>query len=63
MRTRVHIIAPYESMTTIIQECIPQFPQLSIQCDVGDLAKGAELASQAERNGAEIIISRGVLHS
>ncbi|MEW4431009.1 PrpR N-terminal domain-containing protein [Paenibacillus pabuli] len=59
MRTRVHIIAPYESMTTIIQECIPRFPQLSIQCDVGDLAKGAELASQAERNGAEIIISRG----
>lgn len=59
MRTRVHIIAPYESMTTIIEECIPQFPQLAIQYEVGDLTKGAELAAQAERNGAEIMISRG----
>ncbi|MDN4605079.1 PrpR N-terminal domain-containing protein [Paenibacillus sp. F6_3S_P_1C] len=59
MRTRVHIIAPYESMTTIIEECIPLFPQLAIQYEVGDLMKGAELAAQAERNGAEIMISRG----
>ncbi len=59
MRTRVHIIAPYESMTTIIEESIPLFPQLAIQCEVGDLVKGAELAAQAERNGADIIISRG----
>ncbi|NUU77469.1 sigma-54-dependent Fis family transcriptional regulator [Paenibacillus xylanilyticus] len=59
MRTRVHIIAPYESMTTIIQECVPRFPQLTIQYEVGDLMKGAELASQAEKNGADIIISRG----
>ncbi|MDQ0723238.1 propionate catabolism operon transcriptional regulator [Paenibacillus sp. W4I10] len=59
MRTRVHFIAPYESMISIIQECIPRFPQLTIQTDVGDLAKGVELATQAEKNGAEIIISRG----
>ncbi|MGC5776508.1 PrpR N-terminal domain-containing protein [Paenibacillus pabuli] len=59
MRTRVHIIAPYESMTTIIEESVPLFPQLAIQCEVGDLVKGAELAAQAERNGADIIISRG----
>ncbi|WP_339258283.1 PrpR N-terminal domain-containing protein [Paenibacillus sp. FSL R5-0713] len=59
MRTRVHFIAPYESMIPIIQECIPRFPQLTIQTDVGDLAKGVELAIQAEKNGAEIIISRG----
>jgi len=59
MRTRVHFIAPYESMIPIIQECIPHFPQLAIQTDVGDLAKGVELATRAEKNGAEIIISRG----
>ncbi|MGO4734314.1 PrpR N-terminal domain-containing protein [Paenibacillus sp. 2KB_22] len=59
MRTRVHFIAPYESMIPIIQECIPRFPQLTIQTDVGDLANGVELAAQAEKNGAEIIISRG----
>ncbi|SCZ08234.1 regulatory protein, Fis family [Paenibacillus polysaccharolyticus] len=59
MRTRVHFIAPYESMIPIIEECIPRYPELSIQTDVGDLAKGVELAIQAEKNGAEIIISRG----
>lgn len=59
MRTRVHFIAPYESMIPIIQECIPRFPQLAIQTDVGDLANGVELATLAEKNGAEIIISRG----
>ncbi|WP_339306436.1 PrpR N-terminal domain-containing protein [Paenibacillus sp. FSL L8-0435] len=46
-------------MIPIIQECIPRFPQLAIQTDVGDLANGVELATQAEKNGAEIIISRG----
>ncbi|WP_426253960.1 PrpR N-terminal domain-containing protein [Paenibacillus pabuli] len=46
-------------MTTIIEESVPLFPQLAIQCEVGDLVKGAELAAQAERNGADIIISRG----
>ncbi|MCM3786433.1 PrpR N-terminal domain-containing protein [Neobacillus mesonae] len=59
MRTHVYIIAPYEAMISIIQDCIPLFPQLDIQYAVGDLSKGAELAAIAEKNGAEIIISRG----
>ncbi|MEC0207001.1 PrpR N-terminal domain-containing protein [Paenibacillus lautus] len=59
MRTRVHMIAPYEAMIPIIQECIPLFPQLDIQFAVGDLQKGAELAASAQSNGAEVIISRG----
>lgn len=49
MRTRVHFIAPYESMIPIIQDCIPRYPQLAVQTDVGDLAKGVELAVQAEK--------------
>lgn len=59
MRIRVHMIAPYEAMVPIIQECIPLFPQLDIQYAVGDLQKGAELAASAQNNGAEVIISRG----
>lgn len=59
MRTRVHFIAPYESMIPIIQDCIPHYPQLAVQIEVGDLAKGVELAIQAEKDGADIIISRG----
>jgi transcriptional regulator with PAS, ATPase and Fis domain len=46
-------------MIPIIQDCIPRYPKLAVQTDVGDLAKGVELAVQAEKNGAEIIISRG----
>ncbi|WP_339275566.1 PrpR N-terminal domain-containing protein [Paenibacillus sp. FSL W8-0426] len=59
MRTRVHIVAPYEAMIPIIQDCIPQFPQLAVKLNVGDLAKGVEHAVEAEKNGAQIIISRG----
>ncbi|GAB6928272.1 sigma-54-dependent Fis family transcriptional regulator [Paenibacillus sp. JCM 10914] len=59
MRTRVHMIAPYEAMIPVIQECIPHFPELDIQYAVGDLMKGAELAAHAEKDGAEVIISRG----
>ncbi|KZS46479.1 Fis family transcriptional regulator [Paenibacillus glucanolyticus] len=59
MSIHVHMIAPYEAMIPVIQECIPHFPELDIQYAVGDLMKGAELAAHAEKNGAEVIISRG----
>lgn len=49
MRTRVHIVAPYEAMIPIIQDCIPQFPQLAVKLNVGDLAKGVEHAVEAEK--------------
>lgn len=59
MKINIHIVAPYESMTEVIKECIPLFPALEIDYSIGDLADGAEQAIQAEKNGAEIIISRG----
>ena len=59
MSILVHIIAPYEAMIPIIQECIPLFPDLDIHYSVGDLAKGAEIALMVEKNGTEVIISRG----
>lgn len=59
MRIPIHIVAPYEAMVPIIQECVPLFPNLDIHYAVGDLVKGVEHAKTAERNGAAIIISRG----
>lgn len=59
MRIHVHIIAPYEAMVPIIQESIPLFPDLDIHYSVGDLARGAEMATIAENEGTEVIISRG----
>ncbi|OWR32632.1 Fis family transcriptional regulator [Saccharibacillus sp. O23] len=59
MNINVHIIAPYPSMATIIEECVPLFPDLNIGYSVGDLENGVELAIEAERGGADILISRG----
>jgi len=59
MKINVHIIAPYESMLLIIKECVPLFPHLNIQYSVGDLRQGADIAATAEKQGADIIISRG----
>ncbi|MCQ4085489.1 sigma-54-dependent Fis family transcriptional regulator [Saccharibacillus sp. JS10] len=59
MTIHVHIIAPYASMLSIIEECVPLFPDLHIECSVGDLENGVQLAVEAERAGADIIISRG----
>lgn len=59
MKIKVHIIAPYESMQYIIKECIPLFPELSITYSVGDLGKGVDRALSEEKNGTDIIISRG----
>lgn len=52
-------MAPYESMVSVIKECIPLFPALEINYSIGDLDDGVQQAIQAEKNGAEIIVSRG----
>src|SRR5690625_5129675 len=59
MKIKIHIIAPYESMVSVIKECIPLFPDLEINYSIGDLVDGVSQGIQAEKNGTEIIISRG----
>jgi len=59
MTIRIHIVAPYPSMLSIIEESLPLFPELDIRCSVGDLETGVQEAETAERQGADIIISRG----
>lgn len=59
MKIKIHIIAPYESMVSVIKECIPLFPDLEIDYSTGDLVDGVHQAIEAEKDGAEIIISRG----
>ena len=58
-KTKVHIIAPYESMELVINECLPLFLDLDITYSIGDLSKGVEKAIQEEKKGTEVIISRG----
>ncbi|MEH7222240.1 PrpR N-terminal domain-containing protein [Bacillus sp. JJ1566] len=59
MNIKIHIVAPYEAMIPVIQECTSLFPTFEIQYSIGDLKEGVKQAIQAETNGAEIIISRG----
>ena len=59
MNVRLHIVAPYESMLSVIQESLPLFPELTVQYSVGDLESGVSQAIAAEQQGADLIISRG----
>ncbi|MDO3412327.1 PrpR N-terminal domain-containing protein [Saccharibacillus sp. CPCC 101409] len=59
MNINVHIVAPYSSMVSIIEESIPLFPELNIGYSVGDLDNGVQQAADAERKGADVIVSRG----
>lgn len=59
MKINVHIIAPYESMVRVIKECLPLFPELEIEYTIGDLAQGVEIAVLEEKQGTDVIISRG----
>lgn len=46
-------------MVPIIEESLHEFPNVTIGYSVGDLDNGVQLAIEEERNGADIIISRG----
>ncbi|NWQ41894.1 PrpR N-terminal domain-containing protein [Bacillus sp. EB106-08-02-XG196] len=59
MKINIHIVAPYEAMIPVIQECIPLFPALDITYSLGDLEVGVRKAVDAEEKGADILISRG----
>lgn len=52
------MIAPYEGLRELIIE-IGRNQDIEIHVEVGDLEKGVELASSAEEQGYDIIISRG----
>ncbi|WP_043930252.1 sigma-54-dependent Fis family transcriptional regulator [Bacillus sp. EB01] len=59
MKIKIHIVAPYEAMISVIKECTSLFPTFHINYSVGDLTEGVKQAIQAEKDGSDIIISRG----
>ncbi|CAG9621461.1 sigma-54-dependent Fis family transcriptional regulator [Sutcliffiella rhizosphaerae] len=56
---RIHIIAPYSAMVSVLNDCIPLFPNYEITYSVGDLQKGADIAIAKEQEGIDLFISRG----
>ncbi|WP_194165630.1 sigma-54-dependent Fis family transcriptional regulator [Oceanobacillus sp. CFH 90083] len=54
-----HIIAPYQAMIPIIEECQQMFSDINITYSVGDLQEGVKAAVQKENEAVDIFISRG----
>lgn len=44
-----HIIAPYQAMIPIIEECQQMFSNIKITYSVGDLQEGVKVAAQKKR--------------
>ncbi|MGG4397376.1 PrpR N-terminal domain-containing protein [Paenibacillus thiaminolyticus] len=59
MMIKALFIAPYPAMTPLIEECRNEERELDIRVEVGNLQEAVPLAREAERQGCDIIISRG----
>lgn len=59
MTIKALFIAPYPAMTPLIEECRNEERELDIGVEVGNLQEAVPLAREAERQGCDIIISRG----
>lgn len=58
-KIRITAIAPYEGLKDLIAAIGKEQNDMEIKSQVGNLENGIDLAMQAERDGADIIISRG----
>ncbi|MDE4085913.1 PrpR N-terminal domain-containing protein [Planococcus maritimus] len=58
-KVKVGFISPYEAMMPLIDELAVEQDDLQITRAVGNLEAGVALALEMERNGADVLISRG----
>ena len=56
---RIYIVAPYEAMELSISEIKEKYKNVKIDYGVGDIYEGLELARKAQKQGYDVIISRG----
>ncbi|MET3682764.1 transcriptional regulator with PAS, ATPase and Fis domain [Alkalibacillus flavidus] len=59
MSTHIKFIAPYQSMVPIVDECRDEIDDIEISIEVGNMEEGAKIAKEAERDGYDMIVSRG----
>lgn len=59
MKIKTLFIAPYPAMTPLIDECRQEDPDLDIHIEVANLQEAIPLAQAGERQGYDVIISRG----
>jgi propionate catabolism operon transcriptional regulator len=59
MRVKAIGIAPYEGLKRLMEELAKEDPEMDLVVEQGDLKEGVDIARRAEKEGYELIISRG----
>lgn len=59
MKIKTLFIAPYPAMTNLIEECSQEEHKLDIEIEVANLQEAIPVAREAEKQGYDVIISRG----
>ncbi|MCK6259135.1 PrpR N-terminal domain-containing protein [Fictibacillus sp. KIGAM418] len=59
MKMKTLFVAPYATMKNLIEECRKEQSELDVHIEVGNLQEGAIVAKHAEKQGFDVIISRG----
>lgn len=59
MTIKTFFIAPYPAMIPLIEECQQEEQELDIHIELGNLQEAIPVAKEAERQGYDVIISRG----
>ncbi|MDN4524867.1 sigma-54-dependent Fis family transcriptional regulator [Fictibacillus fluitans] len=59
MKIKTLFVAPYATMKNLIESCAGEQGELDVRIEIGNLQEGVEIARKAEKEGFEVIISRG----
>ena len=59
MRIKAIGIAPYAGLKRLMEELAEEDPELDLVAEQGDLEEGVDIARRAEKEGYELVISRG----
>ncbi|MEW9033857.1 MAG: PrpR N-terminal domain-containing protein, partial [Planifilum fimeticola] len=59
MRVKAFGIAPYAGLKRLMEELAKEDPEMDLVVEQGDLEEGVDIARQAEKEGYELVISRG----
>ncbi|MEM5593851.1 hypothetical protein AAHH67_22635 [Niallia circulans] len=61
MGIKTLLIAPYPALEHVMEECIKVEPELNMKIELANLQEAIPIAKEAEKQGIEVIISRGGL--
>lgn len=58
-RIKVLVVAPYPALLTIVEAVEPEFPDMDITVEVGDLETGLDVTRAAFSQNYDVLVSRG----